>query len=317
MAAARILRLSRPLALGSASLILVAIALSPLVQPAAARRGLASVRPVSIAYNQGVAYDGATGGWYFSGATSTTNSGLFRTDSRLRPTAGRYAVIPPGPERFNHIGDLTLDRVRRRLLLPLECYYPRGGGNVCGRAAIGVADPHTLAFRYRVRLSTSQIVKAAWVEASPDARWIWTSAGTHLLAYAAADVNPAMALRQRAGAGGIVGRDLGPLLPTAGVTGAAVSGSTAGRYRLLLSLNRGSFFQVVSYAVATAADGSPLIADPRPRVEASLRRSALNREPEGLAVSPRRLGAYPLGGSLHWQVRPAVSLYMRLLAYLV
>jgi hypothetical protein len=120
MAAARTLRLSRPLALGSASLTLLAMALSPLAQPAVAARGLVSVRPVSIAYNQGVAYDRATGGWFFSGATSPTNSGLFRTDSRLRPTAGRYAAIPVTREGFNHIGDVSFDPPRRRLLVPLE-----------------------------------------------------------------------------------------------------------------------------------------------------------------------------------------------------
>jgi hypothetical protein len=300
-----------------ASLTLLAIALSPLVQPAVASRGLVSVRPVSIAYNQGVAYDRTTGGWFFSGATSPINSGLFRTDSRLRPTAARYVAIPATPERFNHIGDVSFDSARRRLLVPLECYFPRRGGNTCGRAAIGVADPRTLALRYRLLLDSSQIAKAAWVEISPDARWIWTSAGTHLLAYRAAEVSAATASRQRVGtAAGLVGRDLGPILPSSGVTGAAASGSTAGRYRLLLSLNRGAFFQVVSYPLGTAADGSPVIVGSGPRVEISVRRSTLNREPEGLAVTPRRGVGYPLGGPLHWQMRPAASLYMRLLTYL-
>ena len=305
------------MALGSASLTLLAIALSVPAQPAVGARGLASVRPVSIAYNQGVAYDRTTGAWFFSGATSLTNSGLFRTDPRLRPTAGRYAAIPVTAERFNHIGDVSFDAARRRLLVPLECYYPRRGGNTCRRAAIGVADPRTLALRYRVLLDSSQIAKAAWVEISPDARWIWTSTGTHLLAYRAAEVSAVTASRQRAGvAGGLVGRDLGPVLPGPGVTGAAASGPAAGRYRLLLSLNRGAFFQVVSCELGTGADGSPALAGPGPRVKISLRRSALNREPEGLAVTPRRGAGYPLGGPLHWQIRPAASLYMRMLTYL-
>lgn len=294
--------------------MLLGLALCPLAAPAFAARRLVSVRPTSIAYNQGVAYDPRSGSFFFSGVTSATNSGLFRTDPRLRRTASRYAAIPASVQRFNHIGDLSFDSVRRRLLVPLECYYPRGGGNTCQRAAIGVADPHTLAVHYRVLLDASQIVKASWVEISPDGRWIWTSAGRHLIAYRASDVNPATAARQRtAGAAGLVGHDLGAVLPTAGLTGAAVLPSVAG-YRLLLSLNRGTFFQVVSYLVTSASDGSPSIRS-SPRPEMTVRRSTLNYEAEGLTVTARRAGAYPLKAPLHWQMLPSASLYMRVLNY--
>jgi hypothetical protein len=88
-----------------------------------------------------------------------------------------------------------------------------------------------------------------------------------------------------------------------------------GSYRLLLSLNRGTFSQLISYEVTTPPGGAPSIASPGPSTVTSVRRSRLNLEPEGVAVTPRRAGAYPLGGPLHWQIRPAVSLYMRLLAY--
>jgi hypothetical protein len=296
-----------------ASLTLLALALCPLAAPALAAR-LVSVRPTSIAYNQGVTYDPRLGSFFFSGVTSATNSGLFRTDSRLRQTAARYAAIPASRQHFNHIGDLSFDPVRRRVLAPLECYYPRRGGNTCRRGAIGVADPRTLALRYRVLLDASQIAKASWAEISPDGSWIWTSAGRHLLAYRASDVSPATAARQRTGgAPGLVGRDLGAVLPTAGITGAAELPSVAG-YRLLLSLNRGTFFQVVSYLVTTAPDGSPSISS-SPRPEISVRRSTRNHEAEGLVVTPRRAGAYPLGAPLHWQMLPSFSLYMRILSY--
>ena len=292
----------------------LAVILAP---PAIAARRVVSVRSTSIAYNQGASYDPRLGSFFFAGVTSLDNSGLFRTDSRLRRTASRYAAIPANPQRFNHIGDLSVDSVRRRLLVPLECYYPLRGGNTCRRAAIGVADPRTLALRYRVLLDAAQIAKASWAECSPDGRWIWTSAGTHLLAYRAGEVSVVTAARQRAGtAPGLVGRDLGPVLPTSGITGAAVQASSRlGGYRLLLSLNRGALFQLVSYDVTTTPDGSPAIAGTAPRIEVSVRRSTLNHEPEGLAVTAKRAGAYPLGAPLHWQMLPASPVHIRVLSY--
>ena len=77
------------------------------------------------------------------------------------------------------------------MLLPLECFTPGApnGGNTCGTGSIGVADPRTLAFRYYVKLDPAEIAKAMWVESSPDGRLLWTSSGSDLLAYRAADVS--------------------------------------------------------------------------------------------------------------------------------
>jgi hypothetical protein len=60
-----------------------------------------------------------------------------------------------------------------------------------------------------------------WVESEPGGRWIWTSSGTHLLVYRSADISAATAHRQGGGQqAGIVGLDLGSVLPSGAVTGA-------------------------------------------------------------------------------------------------
>ena len=175
----------------------------------------------SIAYNNGITLDLTRGSFFFDGVSSTTNSRLYRANSNLVIAASNPAVIPRTKEGYNHTGDLSFDPVRRRVLLPLECYYPASGGNTCGVGAIGVADPVTLRLLYYVNLDPLQIKQAMWAEISPDGRWIWTSSGTHLLVYAASAVNRTIADRQRTGAiGGIVGKDLGAVLPATGVTGA-------------------------------------------------------------------------------------------------
>lgn len=281
--------------------------------PAPADAALRSVerRPITIAFNQGVAQDPRSRTLFFSGATSDETSGLFRTDSRLRPTGARTAALPRTREGFNHIGDLSFDPLRRRLLLALECYRPRAGGNTCRRGAIAAADPRTLAVRHVVRLDPGQVTKAMWVEASPDGRWLWTSSGRRLLAYPAAAVNSTVAARQRQGtAGGLRGRDAGVQLPTSGVTGAAalpVRGSPArGAYRLALSLNRGPRSEIVSYEVRHRPDGSPVVLAPFPRSEVSLPRAA--GEPEGLA-------ALDGGRRLAWQLLSRTDLSARLVSY--
>ena len=58
---------------------------------------------------------------------------------------------------------------------------------------LGVVDPVTLAWRYYVKLSPAEISNAMWAEVSPDGRWVWTSSGTDLLAYSAAEVSAANA----------------------------------------------------------------------------------------------------------------------------
>lgn len=294
---------------GSLTVLLVV-----LVTTAAPARGAAlrpvERRPIPIVFNQGVAEDPSTRTLFFSGATSDETSGLVRTDPRLRPTGARPTVLPRTREGFNHIGDLGFDPLRRRLLLALECYRPRGGGNTCRRGAIAVADPRTLAVRHVVRLDPGQVSKAMWVEASPDGRWLWTSSGPRLLAYPAAAVSAMVATRQRQGtAGALRGRDAGVQLPTPSVTGAAAlpaPGSSPGRaYRLALSLNRGPRSQIVSYEVRHRPDGSPVVAS-LPRLEVSLPRVA--GEPEGVT-------ALNGGQRLGWQLLSRADLSARLVSY--
>jgi hypothetical protein len=288
--------------------------------PALAGWRPSAVTTSSIAYNQGITFDPARRDFFFDGVSSGTTSGLYRTNSRLVEAAANVAVTPATREGYNHAGDLSFDPVGRRVLLPLECYYPGSGGNTCGVGAIGVADPASLRFRYYVNLGAAQIQKAMWAEISPDGRWIWTSSGTHLLVYRAADVNPTTAARQRAGAfGGITGKDLGSVLPTIGVTGAAFYQDAFMRApRLLLALNQGTYSEVVSFATGSARDGSPTVAG-GPRSEFTVARSPLDNESEGLAVTGAGLALNPLGGVLDWQMLPVLaptSYYSQILSYL-
>ena len=288
--------------------------------PALAGWRPSAVTTTSIAYNQGITFDPARRDFFFDGVSSGTTSGLYRTNSRLVETAANVAAIPATREGYNHAGDLSFYSVGRRVLLPLECYYPASGGNTCGVGAFGVADPASLRFRYYVNLGPAQIQKAMWAEIAPDGRWIWTSSGTHLLVYRAADVNPTTAARQRAGAlGGITGKDLGSVLPTSGVTGAAFYQDAFMRApRLLLALNQGTYSEVISYATGSARDGSPVLAG-LARSEFTVAQSPLDNESEGLAVTGAGLALNPLGGVLDWQMLPALaptSFYSQILSYL-
>jgi hypothetical protein len=299
--------------------LVVGGSLAGVAAPALASWHLAGGRTTSIAYNQGIAFDGARREFFFDGVSSSTSSGVYRTDAQLRQQAANTAVIPRTREGYNHAGDLTFDPVRRRILLPLECYYPSGGGNTCGLGALAVVDPVTLRFRYYVNLARRQIKKAMWDEIEPDGRWIWTSSGTHLLIYPAADITVAAARRQRAGRrGGIVGIDLGSVLPSSGVTGATFYQSRHARTaELLLSLNRGDDFEVVALRISTNYKKHPmLLSHAKPII--TLPRSSLNLEPEGLATTMPARGHYPLGGLLHWQMLPAItafSAFSRILTY--
>lgn len=293
--------------------------------PALAGWTLASTTTASIQYNQGVTFDQALGNFYFTGVSSTSNSALYRTNATLSLQAASTAVIPPTKQGYNHAGDLTFDAKnlsstdtgKPRVLLPLECYYPNSGGNTCGSGAFGVVDPTNLKFLYYVRLWTGQIQKAMWDEVSPDGRWIWTSSGTHLLAYNAADVNKMTADNQVAGVwGGIGATDLGAVLPTGDVTGAAFYvDPVSGAPRLFLALNRGTYFQVVSYDTGTALNGSPVLLSATPRSETTVTKSFSNNESEGLAVTGVFNGSYPLGGALHWQMLPYFKFNSRILNY--
>lgn len=307
----------------SRALISVAVTLSFTCGAASAmaKWRLAATRTSSLAYNQGVAFDQARGDFFFDGVSSLTNSGLYRTSSRLRQTAANTALIPQTREGYNHAGDLSFDPFKRRLLLPFECYYPNTGGNTCGTGAIGVADPVTLRLRYYVNLARSQIKKAMWDEIGPDGKWIWTSSGTHLLAYRASDVNPATARRQRNGKrAGILGRDLGAVLPSGSVTGATFYRDPRTHVQwLLLSLNLGTRFEVVAFGAATTRQGLPKLLSSHPHAILTVPQSSLNHEPEGLATTTRTNGNYPLGGALHWQMLPTITLstlFSRVLTYM-
>jgi hypothetical protein len=288
--------------------------------PAVARWRLVRAGTSSIAYNQGVAFDQTRNEFFFDGISSGTNSGLYRTDSRVGQTAANTAVIPKTTEGYNHAGDLSFDPLTRRILLPLECYYPKLGGNTCGIGAIGVADAVTLQFRYYVNLARRQIKKAMWDEIGPDGRWLWTSSGTHLLAYRTTDITEATASRQRAGKSpGIVGVDLGSVLPTSAVTGATFYRDPRRRIpRLLLSLNLGARFRIVSIGITTSRNGLPKLLSSHPSTIITIARSSLNDEPEGLATTARQSGVYPLGGLLHWQMLPTITpstVFSRILTY--
>jgi len=304
-----------------AALLLIGIAAASgwCAGPASADWRLSSVTVASIFYNQGITFDQARGDFYFDGVTSTSNSGLYRTDSDLSLTAADFTVIPGTTEGYNHAGDLSFDPVRRRILLPLECFNPANGGNTCGLGAIGVADPTTLRFLYYVNLAPEQIAKAMWVEASPDGRWLWTSSGTDLLVYRASDVNPVVAREQRAGTtGGIVGDDLGAVLPTDGVTGASFSTEPfTHTHHLLLALNRGTYSEVVSYELADGR-GAPRLTSATPTSLITVPQSFVDHESEGLAITRPLTLSVPLGGVLHWQMLPVItllSLYSRILTY--
>jgi hypothetical protein len=288
--------------------------------PALQRWRHSATTTASIAFNQGITFDQARGDFFFDGVSSATNSGLPRTNSKLTLMAANSAVIPATKEGYNHAGDLSYDPFRQRILIALECYYPGSGGNTCGSGAIGVTDPVTLRMLYYINLDAAQISKAMWVEISPDGRWIWTSSGTHLLAYPAAEVNRATANRQRRGApGGIVGKDLGAVLPTSTVTGATFYGNPrTGHARLLLALNRGTYSEVISYATSRRGR-SPALAGGTRRTEITVDRSSSNNESEGLATTRAGKSGQPLRGELHWLMLPLLtrsSLVSRILSYL-
>jgi hypothetical protein len=252
-------------------LVIAALALA-LAPPALARDPgrwlMTGVSSVPTSYWQGVTADPQRN-LYFDGVFA----GLYRSNSRLRQGAGNSNVIAVTPEGYNHIGDISFDR--SRVLLPLECYVP-GQGNTCGRGAIGVADPRTLAWRYYVNLDPTEIPKAMWAERSPDGRRLWTSSGNDLLAYDLGDITPANA----APAPPIHAvRRLRGAVPPSGITGA-----TFRHGRLLLAgQDAAGLLQLYSVDLASG----------RRRLE--IERDVAG-ESEGL-ISFRTLG-----GDLHWLV---------------
>jgi hypothetical protein len=252
----------------SVAIAALALALAPAALARDPGRWLMTgVSSVPLSYWQGVTAD-RDRNLYFDGVFA----GLYRTTSRLRQTAGNSNVIAPTLEGYNHIGDITRDR--GRILLPLECYVP-GVGNTCGRGAIGVADPRTLAWRYYVNLDPAEIPKAMWAERSPDGRLLWTSSGGDLLAYRLSQISPANA----APAPPIrAARRLAGAVPPSGITGAAFR-----RGRLLLAGQDAGLLQLYSVDLNSG----------RRRLE--IERDVAG-ESEGLMVFRT------LGGDLHWLV---------------
>jgi hypothetical protein len=115
-------------------------------------------------------------------------------------------------------------------------YYPTASDpNTCKTGGLGVVDPMTLAWRYYVKLNPNEINKAMWAEVSPDGR-VWTSSGTDLLAYSAADVSAANA-----------GPTATPLSASKRMVGllraSSVSGATFWGDRLYLAYDRGSYIR--------------------------------------------------------------------------
>ncbi len=236
---------------------------------------------VPNSYWQGVTSAGPGKPLFFSGIFT----GLHRTARSLRQTASVDPVIPPtvfAIEGYNHVGDIGYQG--GRVLLPLECYTPGGpnGGNTCGTGSIGVADPGTLAFQYYVKLDPAEIAKAMWVEASPDGKLLWTSSGSDLLAYSAADVNAANGAPGGPAIRSV--RRLAGAVPPSGVTGAAFF-----RGRLLLAGAQGTTYQIWSVNLTT---GSRRLEVELPRVEG---------EAEGLTQIPL------LGARLHFLVAPLAA----------
>jgi len=234
--------------------------------------------PVPLEYFQGVTTD-RDGNFYFDGI----QVGIYRTDPLLNETARLESGIPVDVylrEGYNHIGDITWDkREGGRVLLPLECFLPFFG-NTCKTGSIGVADPHTLAWRYYVKLDTAFIDKAMWAEVSPNGRLLWTSSGSgdDLLAYRVKDIAPHNAAPDAAPLKPV--RVLEGTVPPSGITGAAFWGK-----RLYLAGQDGGPFRVWSVDLR---DGSR-------RLEIE---KAVIGESEGLEFVDA------LDGRLHWLITP-------------
>lgn len=62
--------------------------------PALAGWRPSALTSTSIAYNQGITFDPTRGDFFFTGVSSVTTSGLYRTRSKLTQTAANVAVPP-------------------------------------------------------------------------------------------------------------------------------------------------------------------------------------------------------------------------------
>ncbi|MGZ6695212.1 MAG: hypothetical protein ACXVFL_06145 [Solirubrobacteraceae bacterium] len=254
--------------------VVTALALGAGPAHAAPRWVVSQADRVPLEYFQGLTHD-AAGDWAFAGVFE----GLYRTDRDLREKARVPAALPADvkAQGFNHIGDPTYDSRADRLLLPLECYTPGApnGGNTCGRGAIGIADPRTLAWLGLVPLDPADIPKAMWAEVAPGGRELYTSAGGDVLVYRTADLVAGAAVPPRPA------RVLRGVVPAGGITGA-----TFYRGRLYLAGQGAGLPRL--WSLDPVAGGAL-------RVEAELPVAA---ESEGLDVLIAR------GGLLQWLLTP-------------
>lgn len=239
---------------------------------------------IPLYYYQGIASDPAKR-LFFNGV----HVGLYRTDALLGETARNDDVIPPdvhAREQYNHIGDIAWDaREGGRILLPMECYYPRAApgqedpNNTCNTGSFGVADPETLRWRYYVKIDPAVMAKAMWVAVSPDGQLAWTGIGKDLFAFSMDDISEANA----APAGPAIKpvRVLRNARPPSGVTGAA--------------FHRGKFY----VAGQDAPEGFQVWSIDLETGERTLEiERKIVGESEGLDFFEG------LGGTLHWMIQP-------------
>ena len=239
---------------------------------------------IPLYYYQGIASDPAKR-LFFDGVYV----GLYRTDPLLGETARNDDVIPPdvhAREQYNHIGDIAWDaREGGRILLPMECYYPRAApgqddpNNTCRTGSFAVADPETLRWRYYVKIDPAAMAKAMWVAVSPDGELAWSGIGKDLFAFDMDDINS-----ENAAPGGPAIKPVRVLRgarPPSGVTGAAFH-----RGRLYVAgQDNPEGFQVWSIDVQTG--------ERRLEIE-----KQIVGESEGIDFFEG------LGGTLHWMIMP-------------
>jgi hypothetical protein len=239
---------------------------------------------VPLNYYQGVASDPARR-LFFNGIYT----GLYRTDPFLNETARNDDVIPPdvhARENYNHIGDIAWDaREGGRILLPMECYYPRAApgqddpNNTCNTGSIGVADPNTLQWRYYVKLDPAEIPKVMWVAVSPDGKLVWTQSHNDLLAYSMDDIREANAAPDAKPVKAV--RKLANAKPPSGITGAAFF--------------RGKFY-------VAGGDDVPLFQVWSIDLDTGARQLEIEKQVVGESEGIDFFAA--LGGDLHWLVQP-------------
>ena len=232
-------------------------------------------------YRQGLASNPATGDVYFSGSFA----GIYKTHNE-KEIARNTSPIPPAVaqlEKYNHIGDIAFDAGEGgRILLPLESYAPlQPDTNPSHTASIGVMDANTLAWKYYVKLDSSEIDKCQWVATDPEHGLVWTIGDVSLLAYRIADINPADAAPNAAPIHSVVS------LPNAipeGAGGAAVMGN-----RIYLSQLVNNVDRVISMDLGTGASQTEI-------------EIPGNLEQEGLDFGPY------IDGFLHWELVPGAGL---------